>query len=70
MTVPYEGYSISPSRVKLGPSVAGVATITITVHQRAPHGMTHFMLHARSVGPTPPGGVSHSMMLQLMVMPR
>jgi len=69
MSVPYEGYSISPAQVRLGPTVTGVATITIRVNPRAPEGMTHFMLKARATGPTPPGGDSHSMMLHLMVVP-
>lgn len=70
MQAPYESYSVSPSKVKLGPSVAQMATITITVHPRAPHGMTHFTLRTRAVGPVPGGGVSHSMPLSLMVMSR
>jgi hypothetical protein len=70
MSVPYEGYSISPSQVRLGPMVAAVATITIRVKPGAPEGMTHFMLHARATGPTPTWGDSHSMPLHLMVIPK
>ena len=70
MSVPYEGYSISPAQVRLGPTVVGVATITIRVNSHAPHGMTRFMLHANATGPTPTSGDSHSMMLHLMVMPK